>query len=134
MSVHRLLFNDLIKRLGWRFSGLIVWTALVGLSESISVVLLLPLLNRLGIAAATNEGANKLIDKSLAWIGASTTIEILALIVAVSTIQTAFTVGLNWWTAVLASHYRARRQTDLFSAFIRAKWTSLSSRVPNPWI
>jgi ABC-type multidrug transport system fused ATPase/permease subunit len=128
MSIHRLLFNELIKGLGWRFPGLIAWTVLVGLGESVSVVLLLPLLNRVGMAAATSEGANKLIDKGLAWIGTSATIEILAVFVAVATIQMALSLGLNWWTAALASRYRARRQTDLFSAFIRAKWSFLADK------
>ena len=66
VTAHRLLINDLLARLGWRFPVLVLWTALVGLSEGASIVLLLPLLNRVGIVTASAQSvANTLIEKGL---------------------------------------------------------------------
>src|SRR5580704_3800792 len=88
MRIHLLLLDDLMKRLRWRFPALIAWTALVGLGEGISIVLLLPLLNRLGVTGVTGQGtATRLIDNSLTFIGANSTIDIFAVFVAVTTIQ-----------------------------------------------
>jgi ABC-type multidrug transport system fused ATPase/permease subunit len=126
---HRLLFDDLVTRLGWRFPVLVIWTALVGLTEGASIILLLPLLNRVGIVTTGSQGiANLLIDKVLALVGAGGTGEILALVVAVATAQMILSVGLNWWSIKLARSYQAQRQLELFDAFMRAKWTFLANR------
>ena len=88
MNLYLLLFDDLMQRLRWRFPVLIALTALVGISEGVSIVLLLPLLSRIGVAAASGQGvATRVIDKCLTVIGANSTIEILAVIIAVATIQ-----------------------------------------------
>ena len=103
MTAHRLLFNDLLARLGWRFPVLVLWTALVGLSEGASIVLLLPLLNRIGIVTAGSQSvANALIERGLALAGARTTGTILLLVGAVATLQMIFSVTLNWWSVRLA--------------------------------
>lgn len=129
MRLHLLLYRDLLARLGWRFPLLVGWTALVGISESVSVVLLLPLLSRVGVAAASNQGAaTALIDKSLALVGATSTLEILAVIVVVATLQAALSLTLNWWTVALARRYQARRQLEMFSAFMRAKWSFIADK------
>ena len=66
-----------MKRLGWRFPALIAWTAVVGLGEGLSIVLLLPLLSQIGIAAANNQGlAFRLIEKGLQLIGANEPVKI----------------------------------------------------------
>ena len=129
MTAHRLLFNDLLARLGWRFPVLVLWTALVGLSEGASIVLLLPLLNRIGIVTAGSQSvANALIERCLALAGARTTGTILLLVGAVATLQMIFSVTLNWWSVRLARSYEARRQIELFGAFMRAKWTFMIDR------
>lgn len=129
MNAYRLLFGDLTERLGWRFPLLIAWTALVGISEGTSVVLLLPLLNRVGVAAASGQNiATDLIDKGLALIGANGTSEILAVVVVVATIQAALSLALNWWTVRLARSYQSQRQLQMFGAFMRAKWTFIADR------
>ena len=129
MTAHRLLFNDLLARLGWRFPVLVFWTALVGLSEGVSVVLLLPLLNRVGIVTASSQSvANVVIEKSLALVGADNTGKILVLIIMVATAQMIFSVALNRWSIELARIYQARRQLELFGAFMRAKWTFIVDR------
>ena len=104
-----------MERLGWRFPVLIAWTAIVGVSEGVSVILLLPLLARVGIASAGNQGAaNKLVDESLAHIGANSTIAILGVVIAVATMQAALSIVLNWWTVGLGRHYQERRQLEIF--------------------
>ena len=129
MTAHRMLLNDLLTRLGWRFSVLVMWTALVGLSEGASIVLLLPLLNRVGIVTASSQSvANALIEKVLTLVGADTTGAILVLVVTVATVQMILSVALNWWSVRLARNYQSRRQLDLFRAFMRAKWTFIVDR------
>jgi len=124
-----LLLEDLTKRLGWRFPALIGWTALVGLGEGVTVVLLLPLLNRLGIPAASSQSAAiKLLDAGLALIGATGPLAILFVIIAIAAVQTALAIALTWWTAQLGRRYQRQRQLELFSAFIRAKWSFLADR------
>ena len=129
MTAHRLLFNDLLGRLGWRFPVLVLWTALVGLSEGASIILLLPLLNRVGIVTTQSQSVvNVVIEKGLAFVGAHSTGKILFLVVAVATVQMIFSIGLNWWSVRLARSYQAERQLDLFDAFMRAKWTFIVDR------
>jgi ATP-binding cassette subfamily C protein len=116
-------------RLGWRFPVLVAWTALVGLSEGISVILLLPLLRRVGIAAGSSQGlVTGLVNKSLAFIGATEPLPILAVILAVAGIQAILTIALNWWSVKLARHYQSRRQLEMFRAFMRARWSFIAAR------
>jgi ATP-binding cassette subfamily C protein len=129
MKSHGLLIADLMQRLGWRFPLLIILTALVGVSEGASIVLLLPLLNRVGIVTTAAPGvASGLIDKALMLLGVSGTVAIFALVVAISTAQMIFSVSLNWWDVRLAAHYQSQRQLELFSAFMRAKWAFIVDR------
>ena len=129
MKLHFILFRDLMVRLGWRFPALIVWTALVGISESGSVVLLLPLLSRIGVAAVNTQGAAiGLLNEGLAYIGATGAWEILVVIIVVATIQMVLSIALNMWTARLARHYQSQRQLEMFSAFMRAKWNFITER------
>ena len=129
MNLHLKLLDDLMGRLGWRFPVLVAWTALVGLSEGISVILLLPLLRRVGIAAGSSQGlVTGLVNKSLAFIGATEPLPILAVIVAVAGIQAVLTIALNWWSVKLARHYQSRRQLEMFRAFMRARWSFIAAR------
>ena len=129
MSAYRLLFDDLMERLRWRFPLLVAWTALVGISESVSVVLLLPLLNRVGVAAASNQGvAANFINKSLALVGADSAVKILIVVIIVATAQMMLSVALFRWTVRLARRYQSQRQLELFGAFMRAKWAFIVDR------
>ena len=129
MNLHLKLLDDLMGRLGWRFPVLVAWTALVGLSEGISVILLLPLLRRVGIAAGSSQGlVTGLVNKSLAFIGATEPLPILAVILAVAGIQAILTIALNWWSVKLARHYQSRRQLEMFRAFMRARWSFIAAR------
>ena len=124
-----LLFSDVIRRLNWRFSVLIAWTALAGLGEGISVVLLLPLLSLIGVAAANNQGiVITFLHSGLALLGATTPLGILVVIVVVAAVQTALAVALTWWTAILARRYQSQRQLEMFAAFMRARWTFIADK------
>ena len=86
MKPYLLLFRDLVKRLGWRFPVLIAWTVVVGLGEGVAVVLLLPLLSRIGIAVSSNQGVViSQLDRGLTLIGATGPLTILAVIIAIVT-------------------------------------------------
>jgi ABC-type multidrug transport system fused ATPase/permease subunit len=128
-NLYLLLFRDAVKRLSWRFPVLITWTALAGLGEGVSVVLLLPLLSWLGVAAASSQGAViTLLNRGLALAGATTPLRVLAVIILIAAMQTALSIGLIWWTAILARHYQSHRQMELFGAFMRAKWVFVANK------
>jgi ABC-type multidrug transport system fused ATPase/permease subunit len=129
ISIYLLLFRDLIKRLRWRFPLLIAWTTLVGLGEGISVVLLLPLLNLVGVANANGQGIIvRFLNKGLVTAGATTPLRILVVITAIATVQTGLAIALIWWTALLARHYQSQRQLEMFRAFMRAKWSFITEK------
>jgi ABC-type multidrug transport system fused ATPase/permease subunit len=129
MNLHLKLFDDLLTRLRWRLPVLVAWTAVVGLSEGMSVILLLPLLNRVGVAAGSSQGlVTGLVNKALALIGATEPLAILAVIFVVAGVQAVLTIALNWWSVKLARHYQSRRQLEMFSAFMRAKWSFIAAR------
>ena len=35
---------------------------------------------------------------------------------------------MNWWTVGLGRHYQARRQLEIFRAFMRAKWSFIADK------
>ena len=83
----------------------------------------------MGIVTAATQGiANKLIDKTLAVVGASGTGAIFVLVIIIATTQMMFSLWLNWWSVRLASSYQSQRQVELFSAFMRAKWAFFVDR------
>jgi len=128
-KLYLLLFKDVIKRLRWRFLILIAWTALVGLGEGISIVLLLPLLSWIGVPTANNQGSiARLLNGALALAGATSPLRILTLIVTIAAFQTALSIALIWWTEILARRYQSRRQLEVFGAFMRAKWSFIADK------
>jgi ATP-binding cassette subfamily C protein len=128
VNIHRFLLSDLLSRLGWRLPVLIAQMTVVGLGEGMSIALFLPLLGRIGIASASDGFANRMLDKGLSLIGAESTTEILAIIIAIAIIQTVLFITLNWWIIGLARHYQSRRQAELFRAFVGAKWSFIVAR------
>jgi len=129
MSVHRLLFGDLLARLGWRTAPLIALMALVGLGEGMTVVLLLPLLSRIGVAAPGNPAfVNRLIEEGLAAVGATTLWQVLGMVVVVAIMQAVGTIALSWWISQLARRYQSRRQMELFRSFMSARWNFVIER------
>jgi ATP-binding cassette, subfamily C, bacterial len=128
MTTYLQLLRDLMARLGWRFPVLILWTALVGLGEGLSVVLILPLLSRIGVGVAGSQGfLIKALDRGLTLVGATSPFEVLVVILVIAAAQTAFAVLLTWWTSVLARRYQSQRQLEMFSAFMHAKWSFITN-------
>ena len=124
MKAHRLLFGELAARLGWRFPVLILLMALVGIGEGMSVALLLPLLSQLGVASVGNQAlAMTLLTKMLSFLGAVSPVQILVVILLLTSLQTGVFIGLNWWSTRLARYYQARRQVEVFQALMNAKWS-----------
>ena len=127
-----MLLADLMARLSWRFPLLIAWTALVGLSEGVSIVLLLPLLSRVGIASAgTQCAASRIVDVLLVFVGAKSTVAILAVVFVVAIIQLVLSISLNWWTIGLGRRYQSRRQLEiLLLPSFRRSGASLRTKRP----
>jgi len=124
-----LLFRDIVNRLGWHFPLLIGLTALAGVGEGVTVVLLLPLLKQLGVAASGSQGAAvRILDEGLARIGAASPLQVLIVILIVAFLQASLSIFLNWWMATLTRRYVGQRQVELFRAFMRAKWLFIAER------
>ncbi len=129
MNAYRLLFADLVRRLGWHFLLLMAWTVVVGLGEGASVMLLLPVLNRIGITAAGNQSfVVELLERTLTYLSSNSVGKILIIFLVIATLQTALSLGLNFWTVRIARSYQSQRQLELFTAFMRAKWAFLTDR------
>ncbi|MGD0420694.1 MAG: ABC transporter ATP-binding protein [Xanthobacteraceae bacterium] len=93
------------------------------------MILLLPLLGRIGVTATSNQGlAARMLEKALALVGATNGVEILVCIIAIAMMQAGLFISLNWWTAKLARGYQRERQSELFRAFLHAKWSFLTGR------
>ena len=123
MNLYLPVFSDLTTRLRWRLPVLVAWTAAVGLTEGISIVLLLPLLSRVGMAVAGNQGrATRLIDAGLAFVGANTTVAVLAVVIVVATMQVMLALALNWWSTKWRGDIRHSGNSNCFGTFMRAKW------------
>jgi ATP-binding cassette subfamily C protein len=129
MGVHRLLYNDLLARLGWRIAPLIVLMSLAGLGEGMTVALLLPLLSRIGVATpGAQDMAYRILEDCLALLGAQTLPQILGVVVAVATLQAASSIALSWLITRLARRYQHQRQMQLLRAFYSARWNFVIQR------
>jgi ATP-binding cassette subfamily C protein len=124
------LLREVVGFLRWRFPALIALMALVGISEGFSVTLLLPLLSRMGIGAtAKQDMLSAWLDRAIEFISPSAgPLTLLGIVAVVATLQAALFIALNWWTTGLVRRYQRHRQSQMFSAFIRAKWTFLVDR------
>jgi ATP-binding cassette subfamily C protein len=127
MNARLILFQDIYRTFGWRLLALLALMALVGTTEGITVVLLLPLISRLGITGA---GAPSIIqrqvEQALAWISSEPGVGVVfACIVVLAVCQAGLFLLLMWSMAVMNRRYAAAWQTRLFDAFINAQWTYL---------
>jgi ATP-binding cassette subfamily C protein len=124
MQLYFRLYSDIFSFLRWRLPGLTLLMVLVGLTEGLSVALLLPLLGQIGISYAASQGlTGAILNEALAIIRSSSGIVgILVIVIAVATLQAALFIALNWWTIRAGRSYQRYRQLQLFRAFMRAKW------------
>jgi ATP-binding cassette subfamily C protein len=124
MKLYVRLLRSIIGFLRWRFPAMLALMVLVGLTEGLSVTLLLPLLSRVGISYTAGQGAaSVMLNRGLGAISASVgTLGILFLLIAAAAIQGILSVGLQWWMLRAVRHYQRQRQSQLFGAFMHAQW------------
>ncbi len=130
MKLYVQLFRHIVGFLRWRFPGLLVLMVLVGLTEGLSVTLLLPLLSQIGICYTAGQGAaSVMLNRGLSAIGASAgPLGLLFIVVAVAAAQAVLSVALQWWMVRAARGYQSRRQSQLFAAFMHAQWEFVIGR------
>ena len=130
MKLYFHLFRDIVVFLRWRFAALLVLMVLVGLTEGLSVTLLLPLLSQIGIAYTVGQGTvGVMLNRGLSAIGASVgTLGLLFILIGVAAFQAILSIALQWWIARAARGYQSRRQSQLFGAFIHARWEFVIER------
>ncbi len=120
-----LLFADLRARLGWRLWLLIGLFALTGLAEGASIAAILPLLNVLGIGGLDDAGGPPLglLQAPLAALGVPAAPgPIAALVGGVFVLSSLALLAQANLAARLYAQYSAGWQTDLFDAFMQARW------------
>jgi ATP-binding cassette subfamily C protein len=124
MQLYIGLYRGIASYLRWRLPLLILLMVFVGLTEGLSIALLLPLLGQVGISYGAAQGpAGAALNQALGYLSASSgTAAILGTIVAVAVIQAVLFISLNWWTARAGRSYQRSRQSQLFHAFMGAKW------------
>lgn len=130
MKLYLLLFKDIGRFLNWRVPALLVLIVLVGLTEGLSVALLLPLLSHVGISyTAGNGAASEILNRGLLAIGAAVSpLGLLVVLIAVAAVQVALFITLQWWMTSAARSYQSRRQSQLFRAIMRAQWKFIIGR------
>ena len=129
MKAYRIFVRDLVHSFGWRLAALVVLMALVGLSEGLSVALLLPLLSRIGLLQGSGSGIfSNYLEQILALANPHPSAAlVLGVLVAVAALQAALFLAMNWWMANLVAGYLADWRRRLFDAFVAADWLYLAA-------
>lgn len=119
-----------MQSVGWRLPMLVLLMSIVGVTEGLTIALLLPLLTRVGISDAGPSGATAPIDSLLSLIIGPDTgpVAVLGMIVLVALFQAVLFTGQSWWIAKLVRRYTAAWQTRLFQSFMAADWLFLTRR------
>jgi ABC-type multidrug transport system fused ATPase/permease subunit len=130
MALYILLLKDILASLRWRFAVLLVLMGLVGLTEGLSVTLLLPLLSDLGISYTAGPGAaGAMLNHSLSAIGTAVGPSgLLIILIAVAAVQMALSVALQFSMTQASRRYQCRRQSLLFAAYMNAQWEFVAGR------
>jgi ATP-binding cassette subfamily C protein len=124
MNLYKRLFGDITGYLRWRFPALLALMVVVGLTEGLSVTLLLPLFSHAGISFAAGRGAaGALLNQALTVIGSTVgPVGILVIVVAVAAFQLVLSALQQWWMTTACRGYQRYQQAKLFRAFMRAQW------------
>lgn len=124
-SLHSFL-SDVRSTVGKRLLTLFPLLVVTGISDGISIALLLPLLELLDIGgAAQGEQGNiqRMLGSGLGALGIELTILSVSAVVAIAfAIQMALFLIQSWYLSVAHKNYVAIWQSRLFKAFIYAKW------------
>ncbi len=129
-SQARALIDDIRHRYGWKLVALVVLMTAIALSEGLGMVLLLPLLDTIGIAAPIQSGGlGKFLASFLASFGAgSSAYRVVVVLLLVFALQLLLYVMQSWWMAWLQRDYCAYWQKRLFDALIHAEWDFFSDQ------
>jgi ATP-binding cassette, subfamily C, bacterial len=130
MKLYLQLLIDVVRYLRWKFAAMVILMFLVGVTEGLSVSLLLPLFSEIGISYSAAPGlAGGLLHQALSAIGGSFGLSsMLAIIVGVAALQAVFFIALHWWMTSAARSYKCYRQSQLFRAIMSAQWEFVSQR------
>src|SRR5262245_53852695 len=130
MNLYLHLLIDIVRFLRWKFSLILILMILVGVTEGLSVTLLLPLFSRLGISYSASPAlAGGLLHQTLSAIGGTFGISsMLVIIVGVAALQAVFFITLHWWMMSASRSYKRCRQSQLFRAIITAQWEFVSQK------
>src|SRR5262245_38407794 len=130
MNLYLHLLIDIVRFLRWKFSLILILMVLVGVTEGLSVSLLLPLFSRLGISYSASPGlAGGLLHQALSAIGGSFAISsMLVIIIGVAALQAVFFITLHWWMTSASRSYKRGCQSQLFQAIMTAQWEFVSQK------
>ena len=130
MKLYFRLLIDIVRYLRWKFPAILILMGLVGVTEGLSVSLLLPLFSQIGISYSAGPGlAGSLLHQALSAIGGSFGISsLLVIIVGVAALQAVFFIALHWWMTSASRSYKRGRQSQLFRAIMYAQWEFVSSK------
>ena len=130
MKLHLQLLINIVRYLRWKFPVMLLLMGLVGVTEGLSVSLLLPLFSQIGISYSAGSGfAGNRLYQSLSAIGGSfETSSLLVIIMSLAALQAAFFVALHWWMTSTSRSYQRSRQSRLFRAIVYAQWEFVSSK------
>lgn len=121
----RILLRDIRLRMGGRAWILLATLFTNSLAEGMGLMLMFPLLARLGLQDPNAEASalGAVIDRVLAGLGIGTNLlPLLALIVAVFAVQNSIFLVQSWLAATCQHRYTASWRYDLFDSFLYARW------------
>ncbi len=118
------LIRDLRSVFGLRLAAIVVLMAAVGVTEGLSVVLLLPLLTRLGVAGSSSAVgiAGQALTEIDAWVGTSLW-PLVAVIVFFVAASSSLYVLQSWLLASTSQRYAALWKERLLQSFFAARWS-----------
>ena len=130
MNLYLHLLINIVRFLRWKLSAILILMVLVGVTEGLSVSLLLPLFSQLGISYSASPGlAGGLLHQALSAIGGAFGISsMLVIIVGVTALQAVFFIALHWWMTSASRSYKRCRQSQLFGAIMTAQWEFVSQK------
>ena len=122
--------RDLHGMFGWRLPLLLALMVVVALGEGLSMALLLPLLEAIGMDGMSGGGpVQTAISRILQLAGDQRSVYgILGFVIVVLVIQGLLYLWQVWWASDLQRRYGANWQNRLFGAFMHARWTFFSGR------
>ncbi len=126
------ILNDAYARNGRRLVLLMVLLVVTGFSDGISMVLLYPLLNMIGIGGASSPNTGTVgsaLKAFTAWSGIIPTLPTMILAVfGAFLIQAALAIRQNWLLFDIQKKYVASWQQRLVSDFLATDWTHFASQ------